>query len=124
MVPFISVDAGTILDLSIRTRVLSIVCSLINNNINYWVQQLSVLGMMPSFMKEFCSLVNQSYQGNVTVVPHPSFQDYREICSNVTREGYSRAFQESYVCTLRKMSHIRAYFGIEREFNRYYERLR
>ena len=37
VVPFISVDAGSILDLSIRSRVLSIVCSLINNNINYWV---------------------------------------------------------------------------------------
>ena len=26
--------------------------------------------------------------------------------------------------SLRKMAHIRSYFGIEREFNRYYERLR
>jgi hypothetical protein len=30
----------------------------------------------------------------------------------------------SYLHTLRKMAHIRSYFGIEREFNRYYERLR
>jgi len=30
----------------------------------------------------------------------------------------------SYLHTLRKMAHIRSFFGIEREFTRYYERLR
>ena len=54
----------------------------------------------------------------------PTLTDYRNLLVNVTPETYWPAFQKSYVRTLRKISHIRSYFGIEREFDRYYNKLK
>ena len=51
-------------------------------------------------------------------------QDYLSLIDDVKPQSFYSSMQIVYVQSLRKMAHIRSYFGIEREFNRYYERLR
>jgi hypothetical protein len=68
--------------------------------------------------------MDQDYRGNVTIVPNVGWKDYKNLLNNLPEDEYLRTFQMSYLHTLRKMAHIRSFFGIEREFNRYYERLR
>ena len=85
---------------------------------------MNELGLLPNTMKWIANVVVQSYKGHVTVVPEPTLTDYRNLLVNVTPETYWPAFQKSYVRTLRKISHIRSYFGIEREFDRYYNKLK
>ena len=75
-------------------------------------------------MIELNTMANQTYSGHVTIVPDVKLWDYVTFLSNTSAKEFSRSYQQSYVQTLSKMAHIRAYFGIEREFNRYYDRLR
>ena len=47
---------------------------------------------MPSYVKGIVQIILQSYKGHVTIVPSPSFKDYRNILMNVTVESYWPAF--------------------------------
>lgn len=48
---------------------------------------------------------------------------YRNILINPDSKDYEEAILSSYNCTLQKISLIRAIYGVEREFDRYYMRL-
>ena len=43
---------------------------------------------------------------------------------NVEKEEMQTVLQKTYVMTLNRSAHIRSWFGIEREFERYHTRLR
>lgn len=60
----------------------------------------------------------------MTIVPKPPVSAYSRVLINPGPSDYYQAIQSSYVATLGKVSFIRAVFGIEREFDRYYMRLK
>lgn len=80
--------------------------------------------MLPNYIKGIVQIVIKSYKGSVTIVPSPSFNDYYNLFENVTPQNIGTAFWNTYVQSLGKMSRIRSYFAIEREFDRYYELLK
>ena len=57
-------------------------------------------------------------------MPSPTLNDYKNILTDVKIEDYWPSYQAVYVQSLRKIAHIRSYFGIEREFDRYYHLLK
>jgi hypothetical protein len=38
---------------------------------------------MPNYVKSLTDIIFQSYKGHVTIVPSPTFNDYRRLLSNV-----------------------------------------
>ena len=122
--PFVPAEKGPVLNTPFRRQFFKKCKALVSNNLTWCLSQLEVLGMVPSFLIELNTMANQTYSGHVTIVPDVKLMDYPHFLANPSREEYSRSYQQSYVQTLSKMAQIRAYFGIEREFNRYYERLR
>jgi hypothetical protein len=81
------------------------------------------LGIFPKPMKTFLTLYNQKYDGHVTIIPKPKLGEIRKLMMNPEKGDISDAVKHSYSLTLRKISLIRAFYGVEREFDRYYTRL-
>ena len=75
-------------------------------------------------MIHISKLVEQTHKGHVVIVPKTGIKDYKAVMKNLTKGSFDEALQLQYIAALNKMSHIRAFFGIEREYDRYYERLR
>ena len=67
------------------------------NTIKYLLRQTAALGVLPAYINRVAGIVVKSYKGHVTVVPSPSFNDYRNVLSNVSPEQYHGAFQSMYV---------------------------
>ena len=95
--PFVSVDAGEILDTKIRKRFVKACKALAGNQLRHYFRQLHVLGLLPNQLNWINNLVHQTYKGHVTVVPSPTLHDYSLLLHNVTPETYWPAFQKSYV---------------------------
>lgn len=85
---------------------------------------MTTLGLIPLEVKRTLNLVTQQYKGHVTIVPQPKLSAYKNILINPNVQEYEEAIHQSYVCTLQKVSLIRAVYGVEREFDRYYMRLK
>ena len=94
------------------------------NSIKFVLRQLDVVGLLPTYIKGLVQIIVKSYKGHVTIVPSPSLTDYSNLLENVTPENCGRAFWNTYVQSLGKMSRIKSYYAIEREFDRYYELLK
>ena len=82
-----------------------------------------MLGLLPRDIRWIAGVLKQTYSGNITIVPRVTLTDYKNLLTNVTAETFYPALQETSVQTLARLAQIRSYFGIEREFDRYYERL-
>ncbi len=75
-------------------------------------------------VKRILNFFTQEYKGHVTIIPQPKLIHYRNILINPDRKDYEEAILSSYNSTLQKISLIRAIYGVEREFDRYYMRLK
>jgi len=84
---------------------------------------MQVLGILPKGIHQTANTVISTYKSHVKIVPSPSLYEYSILLENITPETYWPAYQQSYVQSLGKMSHIKSYFGIEREFDRFYDLL-
>ena len=49
--------------------------------------------------------------------------DYRTVLKNITKDDFEKAIQHTFLLTMKKMPQIRSVYGIEREFERYYQRI-
>jgi len=135
VVPFISQDGGGVLESSTRKKLSNTLKSLFGNEVKHLISQLQTLGLMPLELQRVLNLVTQHYKGNVTIVAQPSLQSFRNILTNPNYQEYEEAIHSSYICTLQskrtaifkyslEISLIRAVYGVEREFDRYYMRLK
>ena len=79
---------------------------------------------MPEYIQGLADLVLQSYQGHVTISPKPKWIDYKTLVTNPSLERFDEVMQHTYGFTIQRISHIRSLYGIEREFDRYYLRLK
>ena len=122
--PFISSDAIHHDQTRLRRKVFVKARTLACAEFKHWVNQLAYLGVFPQYIKGLAELVTQSYQGHVTIAPRPTLYDYSRLLADPLPEGFDAAVQETYSQTIQRISHIRAYYGIEREFDRYYLRLK
>lgn len=66
----------------------------------------------------------QTYRGHVTISPIPTLHDYEMLITDVEPLDGLRAMRHTYNLTVQRISHVRSLFGIEREFERYFLRLR
>ena len=102
-----------------------ILAKLVQNELKHITRQLRVIGCAPGYVDHIEKLASQTSKGHVVIVPEAlSIDDYRTLLTNMTAEAYEQALQLSYVTTLKKLSNIKAFCGIEREFDRYYNRLK
>jgi TAG lipase/steryl ester hydrolase/phospholipase A2/LPA acyltransferase len=124
VVPFISIDGGGVLESRTKKRLSMTLKSFVGNEIKHGVDQLNTLGLIPPELMRGFSFLHQPYKGHVTIIPQPKLAHYRNLLINPNHQDYIEAIQESYNCTLRKISLIRAIYGVEREFDRYYLRLK
>ena len=58
------------------------------------------------------------------ISPTPGLSDYMKLFGNVKSEEVPYVINNTYSQTVTRISHIRSLYGIEREFDRYYERLK
>ena len=68
-------------------------------------------------------MYTQKFDGHVTILPRPSLRDYTLLAIDLEKNDLIKAAQQTYIETLRKISLIRALYGVEREFDRYHSRL-
>ncbi|CDW73342.1 patatin-like phospholipase family [Stylonychia lemnae] len=115
VIPFVSVDGGGILQSQMRKRFSITIKALVGNEVQHIIEQLQTLGVLPQFLCRMSNLVTQSYKGHVTIVPQIKPKHYRNLLINPTLEECLESMQSSY---------NRAVFGVEREFDRYYMRLK
>ena len=47
---------------------------------------MNSLGILPNYIDGLVAMIVQSYKGDVTIVPSPTFQDYKVVFGNVTVE--------------------------------------
>lgn len=92
MCPFVSVETGQVLDTKFQKRFLRTMKELLGNSVQFCIQQSISLGIMPNYIKNLTQIVAQSYKGHVTVVPSPTFDDYRTILQNVDPNKFHEAF--------------------------------
>lgn len=90
----------------------------------HWINQLTYLGLIPEYINGIAALITQTYSGHVTIAPSPSLSDYKNIITDVKPDDALRSMRYTYLLTIQRISHIRSWFGIEREFDRYYLRLK
>lgn len=124
VVPFLSVDGGGVLESRIRKKLSLTIKAIIGNEIKHVIGQLSTLGVLPAGVKRLLNFVTQEYKGHVTILPQPKMIHYRNVLVNPDQKDYEEAIHSSYNSTLQKISLIRAVYGVEREFDRYYMRLK
>mmetsp|Transcript_13789 Transcript_13789/g.9937 ORF Transcript_13789/g.9937 Transcript_13789/m.9937 type:complete len:116 (+) Transcript_13789:1275-1622(+) len=86
--------------------------------------QMETAGLLPRMFNFTKVLMTQTYKGHVTIAPRVMLQDYKNIFKNLTPEDYREGLEISLRSSFRKISLIRAVFGIEHEFDRYYLRLK
>jgi len=91
--PFISVETGDVIDSDWSKRYIRTVKSLCGNEIKHWMKQLEILGLLPNNLRWLSGVVSQTYKGNVTIVPNPTFKDYANLLTNVTPEEFKPAIQ-------------------------------
>ena len=123
VVPFISKQTGDVMANKSNRRASSLLKRMLDTELKHWMKQLDVLGMLPRDVKWVAGVLKQTYNGDITIVPRVTLTDYKNLLTNVTPQLFVPAMQETYVLSLARLSQIRSYFGIEREFDRYYERL-
>ena len=69
-------------------------------------------------------MISETRKGHVSIVPNPTIYDYLTMMCDVPLSDVDRIISNTYTQTLTRVSHIRSLFGIEREFERYYMRLK
>lgn len=94
------------------------------NEIHHWINQLTYLGLIPEYIAGIADVINQTYRGHVTIAPKPTLYDYKMIITDVQPENFEEALQHTYTQTVQRIGHIKSLYGIEREFDRYYLRLK
>lgn len=71
--------------------------TLVGTHINYWISNMNAMGFIPSRLNSFANGFLQNYSGHVTIVPDPTWKDYINFLSNVTKEDYIKGFQAQYL---------------------------
>jgi TAG lipase/steryl ester hydrolase/phospholipase A2/LPA acyltransferase len=99
VIPFLTIDGGGILESNIRNKFAKTIKALIGNEIKHWINQLSALGLLPSFLLRITHLVTQQYKGHITIVPNVKIKNYLKILSNPNMEDYHEAIISSYCST-------------------------
>lgn len=121
---FVTSDGQLSSQSRLRRNITKLARNLLGNEIRHLINQMYTLGIIPSYIKGIVDLVMQSYRGHVTISPNPSLRDYRKLIDDVDSEGFDQHMQNTYIQTVQRIDHIRALYGIEREFDRYYLRLK
>ena len=122
--PFISSDGFSHDKSRLRRRLFVKARNLMGNEIQHWITQLTYLGLFPEYVQGIADLVMQTYRGHVTIAPRPTLYDYKRLIEDVEPSNFHLSLQHTYSQTIQRISHIRSLFGIEREFDRYYMRLK
>eukprot|EP00347_Sterkiella_histriomuscorum_P000572 403375331 len=124
VVPFVAEDGGGILESKIKRQFTVTFKAIMGNEVKHLINQMVTLGCVPLSLQRLSYLITQQYKGHVTIVPKTKLSHYKNILINPSPEDYIDAIQTSYNSTLQKISIVRAIFGVEREFDRYYLRLK
>lgn len=122
--PFIISDGFVQGQSRLRRKLKSKFNQVAGNEIRHWISQLTNLGLLPEYIRGIMEVVIQTYRGHVTIAPSLGLHDYRRLICNVEPERASHYIQHTYALTVQRVSHIRSLYGIEREFDRYYARLK
>ena len=83
VIPFLSVDTGEVMCKRPQKRLINALKSMQGDTIKYACKMLQHMGLFPDSMREFHGKMTQNYKGHVTVVPIPSFNDYKDILQNL-----------------------------------------
>ena len=97
---------------------------LLGTELSHWVRQFEEFVPLPGPLKAAADAFLQNYSGDVTIAPKVTLRDYLGLLSDVPEADYPRLLHHSYILCLERMSYIRSLYGIEREFDRYYNRLK
>jgi hypothetical protein len=81
------------------------------------------MGILPEYIQSLADLILQTYKGHITIAPRPTLADYKLLVEDVPTDTHDKCLQHTYALTVSRIAHIRSYYGIEREFDRYYLRL-
>ena len=87
------------------------------------IMTLDSLGLMESHGGTGVILADQTKQCQVVITPNMTSYDYRTVLKNITKEDFDYAIQHTFLLTMKKMPLIKSVYGIEREFERYYQRI-
>jgi predicted acylesterase/phospholipase RssA len=82
VIPFMNDEGGGIL--GHQNSFVKKFKTVVGNEIIHWINQLSSLGVIPDKLRTVIGLINQTYQGNVTISPQVKISDYWNLLRNPT----------------------------------------
>lgn len=81
------------------------------------------MGAMDKLVRQGIQFQEETNRGNVILVPDLFWKDYKLVMTNLDKQEFEKSHNYSFRLAMKNMTHIRASYGIEREFERYYQRL-
>ena len=124
VIPFITSDGFDDPQPVWRRNLVNQIKSLYGNQLRHWLTQLHCLGLLPRVLETILQMLGQTYNGHVTIAPIPKIDDYPTFVKDVDPIKLPDFIQETYIKTMRRMSLIKSLYGIEREFERCFSRLK
>eukprot|EP00276_Gloeochaete_wittrockiana_P017150 CAMPEP_0184338866 /NCGR_PEP_ID=MMETSP1089-20130417/7481_1 /TAXON_ID=38269 ORGANISM="Gloeochaete wittrockiana, Strain SAG46.84" /NCGR_SAMPLE_ID=MMETSP1089 /ASSEMBLY_ACC=CAM_ASM_000445 /LENGTH=1055 /DNA_ID=CAMNT_0026665711 /DNA_START=214 /DNA_END=3378 /DNA_ORIENTATION=- len=86
---------------------------LLASEIKHRCIQLAELDMVPRVVSGFLPIVTQRYEGDITIVPSMTMDDYKNIFTNPSKELLEKATLESMRNTWPKLAIIRSHCRVE-----------
>lgn len=87
------------------------------------VLAINELGIVHDYVVSMVAFAKQTNAGSVIFCPNVTIQDYLVLMTDIQRQDFKRSLQIVFVEACRKMAHIKAHYGIERELTRYQLRM-
>lgn len=97
---------------------------LISSEVSFRISLLANLGLFPSLLHKISSVINQEYEGHITIVPSLSASDFFRTLSRTTDVFVKHAISKGAKATWPKMSLIRNQCRVEHALDQIISELR
>eukprot|EP01137_Pigoraptor_chileana_P007253 Opistho-2@52583 len=97
---------------------------LATSELKHRLVQMGKLGVLPRTLNNLRTIIDQKYEGDITIVPTVRLCDYLSLVSNPTTEYIDRGIEVGQLATWEKVSVIRNHLAIELTLDRILARLR
>ena len=98
--------------------------TLARDEVLHRMQLLAEMGIFPSYITKFRSVLSQKYSGDITIIPAISYSQFPQVLQNPTPEFMMSAMHSGECATWPKLSRIKNHCAIELALDNAIQRLR
>jgi TAG lipase/steryl ester hydrolase/phospholipase A2/LPA acyltransferase len=98
--------------------------TLARDEVLHRMQMLAEIGIFPSYITKFRSVLSQKYSGDITIIPAISYSHFPQVLRNPTPEFMMSAMHSGECATWPKLSRIKNHCAIELALDNAVQKLR